>query len=746
MHTRGTNWSSHTTYWLTAGLLLCLGWLAFAPVQAATSDDPPDRVARVGYLKGEVSLKPAGTDDWAPAVLNRPLTTDDQLSLDPDARAELQTGSSVIQLDGGAAFSFSELSDTVLQGRVTDGAIHLTVRRLQEGEVVEIDTPQAAITVTKPGNYRIEVLDNGTHTLVKTYSGECQVAGNNEPARLQTHEQVVLDDSGQPVRDQQEFTSPDEFDRWAQTRSEQLNRSASSQHVAPDVIGYEDLDSHGDWTTAPDYGSIWYPRVAVGWSPYRDGHWAWVSPWGWTWVDNAPWGFAPFHYGRWAYLDSRWGWVPGPVHVHAVYAPALVAWVGGPSFGVSVSFGTNVGWFPLGPREVYVPGYHCGPRYIHNVNYSNTVIVNNTIINRAYVNRSTHIEYQHQSRHNAVTVVSRDTFVSARPVNNHMVHDRDMRGWQARGASPAITPVRSSTLGPRWNGNQAHMPDMDRRVNREVKTHHAPPPQRASFDQEQRAIRDNNNRPIPRGDLWANAHDGSRNNTGRNPGGQDNTSGMHQNGDSRFRDDHPRRAFDRTQEDYRPTTQSPMPSATPRENHQPRPDNQSRPQDRHDQQQSPRERTVFHSNDHLPNQESSRQNDRQYDRQYDRQTNHQIDRQANPQYGQFGQNGRVTGTQPEMRPERNHSEPTAPRTEWPQSNSPRYESRDNERSRTIEHSRPAESPQPQRYEQRHESRPQPQPQQQQQQQPEQRQQTQNQAASERREQPHQWRDHNGRER
>jgi hypothetical protein len=711
-----------------------------ASSQTASSDDPPDRVARVSYLNGDVSLKPAGTDEWAPPDLNRPLTTDDQLSLERNARAELQAGSSVIQLGGGVAFSFSELSDTVLQARVTDGAIHLSVRRLQKEEVVEIDTPQSAITITKPGEYRIEVLDDGTHTLVKTYSGECQVSGNNESTRLQPHEQIVLDDSGQAVADRKEFTPPDDFDRWAQTRNDQLNRSASSQYVAPDVIGHEELDHYGDWVTAPDYGYVWYPHIAVGWAPYSYGHWAWVSPWGWTWVDSAPWGFAPFHYGRWAYIDSRWGWVPGPIHVHPVYAPALVAWVGGPSFGVSLSFGANVGWFPLAPHEVYVPGYHCSSYHIHSVNYANTVIVNNTIINRAYVNRSTPIEYQHRSMRNAVTVVSHDTFVSARPVNSHIIHDVDMRDWHARGASPAIAPDRASTLGPRWNANQSHMPDRDRRVDREVKTQHAPPPQRTSFEQEQHAIRDNNNRPVPRGDLRANAHTETQNNASRNndhqnhdrdrggqyrdgqthgdrnTGWQDNAGGAHQQGNPQFRDDHPHREFDHSQQDMRPSTQSPSPTPRPDQPHpdQPRPDN--RPQDNqhrpdhqqredqpHGEQHNAPEHTVFHSNDRLPN-------------------------------------DRLAGAQQEARVQRGRPDYSASHGDWPRGNSPSSESRDTQRSRGYEHSRPVENDQHRPSEQH------PQPQPQYGQQPVQRQQAQNQAPSERHEQPHKGRDDNGKER
>ena len=81
------------------------------------------------------------------------------------------------------------------------------------------------------------------------------------------------------------------------------------------------------------------------------GHWAWIDPWGWSWVDDEPWGFAPFHYGRWAQFGGRWGWVPCPMRETPVYAPALVAWIGGGTgFSLSASFGGGpaVGWFPLG--------------------------------------------------------------------------------------------------------------------------------------------------------------------------------------------------------------------------------------------------------------------------------------------------------------------------------------------------------------------------------------------------------------
>ena len=141
----------------------------------------------------------------------------------------------------------------------------------------------------------------------------------------------------------------DSFDSWCDERDLREDHSVARRYVSDDVIGYEDLDDYGGWRPVPEYGTVWFPHVSVvGWAPYRFGHWAWVSPWGWTWVDDAPWGFAPFHYGRWVFVGGGWGWVPCPppvvavAYVRPVYAPALVAWVGGPHFAAGIALWRRV--------------------------------------------------------------------------------------------------------------------------------------------------------------------------------------------------------------------------------------------------------------------------------------------------------------------------------------------------------------------------------------------------------------------
>ena len=176
-----------------------------------------------------------------------------------------------------------------------------------------------------------------------------------------------------------EAPPPDGFDDWCKVRDEHEDHSVSAQYVAPGVIGSEDLDEYGTWREEAPYGEVWVPSgVAAGWAPYTYGHWVWISPWGWTWVDDEPWGFAPFHYGRWVYDDGFWGWAPGPYYARPFYAPALVAWFGGPRFGVGFGFGFGggIGWCPLGWGEPFFPWYRGSWGYFSRVNIYNTRITN----------------------------------------------------------------------------------------------------------------------------------------------------------------------------------------------------------------------------------------------------------------------------------------------------------------------------------------------------------------------------------
>ena len=502
---------------LASLLGIALAVAVLAPQRAAADDDdPPGRVARLSYAHGTVSFNPAGTDDWVSAVINRPVTTGDKLWTDNGALAELHLGSAAIRLSSNTGFSFLNLDDRTTQIRVTEGTLNVRVLRLENDETFEIDAPNLALSVLRPGNYKINVNEGGDATVVSVRDGEGEVTGGGSAYTVHPGETGTFAGTEQLDADiERSGGDDDDFDRWCGDRDHREDHSTSSRYVSSDVIGYEDLDDNGGWRPVPEYGTVWFPHTTiVGWAPYRYGHWVWVSPWGWTWVDDAPWGFAPFHYGRWVVVSGVWGWVPCPprpvavvgvAYVRPVYAPALVAWVGGPHFSVGIGIGggggVGVAWFPLGPRDVYCPSYHVSERYVQNVNITNTRIINQTnitnVYNNVYVNKTvnvTNIKYQNQTAPNAVTATSHQAFTSAQPVGRNMVKvdAREVASAPVTPLTPSVAPQQHSVLGA---GASTSVRPPAASFNRQVVAKTAPPPAPVSFAKQQQAIQANGGRP-----------------------------------------------------------------------------------------------------------------------------------------------------------------------------------------------------------------------------------------------------------
>jgi hypothetical protein len=475
--------------------------------QQDQQDDPPSRVARIGYMEGSVSFQPAGEPDWVQAVANRPMTTGDKLWADKDSRAELQLGSAVIRLNANTGFSFLNLDDNTVQIQLTSGAINLRVRRLDRDDVYEIDTPNLAFTVSQPGSYRVEASEDGAYSVVSIREGGGESTGNGQTYTLHAGQRGTFSGTDSLNAEVIDIGGRDQFDDWAYNRDHRYDQSRSAQYLSHDVVGYEDLDDYGDWRDDHNYGHVWFPnRVAVGWAPYHEGHWDWIPPWGYTWVDDSPWGYAPFHYGRWVTVGGRWGWVAGPVAVRAVYAPALVVFIGGG--GVGVGFGGNVGWFPLGPREVYVPSYHVSREYVNRVNISNTTVNNvqiTNVYNTTIINKTTNITnvtYANRNVRGAVTAVPQHAFASAQPVGRAAVA---MNERQIAGASVnvrvAVAPTRESVLGAKFaTANRVTAPP-PAVMNRQVIAKRTPPPPPVPFAKQQQALEAHPGQPLARSEV-----------------------------------------------------------------------------------------------------------------------------------------------------------------------------------------------------------------------------------------------------
>src|SRR5450755_2730671 len=414
--------------------------------------NPPARVARMANIGGTVSFSPAGEDDWVLATANRPLITGDRVWADADARAELQIGPLAVRLGSQTSITILNLDDRVAQFQLAQGALNVRLRRMDPGQTVEVDTPLLALSLRRPGVYRIDVDAASAATSIAVVNGEGEAYGEGAAYTISEGQWYRFADSA--FRDYQYDALPraDAFDAWTQERDRREDNPVAARYVSPDVIGYSDLDEYGTWSVVEGYGNVWVPTsVASDWAPYHQGHWAWIEPWGWTWVDDAPWGFAPFHYGRWAYARERWCWVPGPVRGRAVYAPALVAFVGGNNFRVSVGSGgpsRGIAWFPLAPGEVYRPSYRVSRNYFTNVNVSNTNVTNVYVTNVYNKPDPPNAVYRNRGQRGGVTAVPADVFVQSRPVAKASVPlSREVAAAGPVTSIAAIAPVRASIIG-----------------------------------------------------------------------------------------------------------------------------------------------------------------------------------------------------------------------------------------------------------------------------------------------------------
>ena len=437
-------------------IALLLATLFATAAASARYADPPGRVARLSHTQGELSFSPSGEEDWYSVHRNRPLVRGDRLWADRNSRAELQIGSAAVRIDEYTSLEILELNDNLVQLEVSEGSINLHVRRLYSGQEFEIATPNLAFVINKTGDYRIDVDPRNEHTTVTVWHGKGIAYGDRRHFSLYAGQAVRFYDAD--LIDYETFGLPrmDDFDRYCSHRDLRLSRSLSLRYLDDDVIGYSDLDDYGDWRSNSRYGNVWFPNhIDANWAPYRDGQWIWQEPWGWTWVDDAPWGFAPSHYGRWVNISNQWGWIPGPRQYRPVYAPALVVFIGNHGWNLSISLGgdVSIGWFPLGPRDVYLPPYQTSHDYFSQVNVSNTVI-NNITINNVYNNYSSgtinvnQTNYANRRVADAVTAVPAKVFVNSQPVRAAQVRmDRDTlnRGDLARLAP--IAPRQRSVVG-----------------------------------------------------------------------------------------------------------------------------------------------------------------------------------------------------------------------------------------------------------------------------------------------------------
>ncbi|MBV9700591.1 MAG: FecR domain-containing protein [Candidatus Eremiobacteraeota bacterium] len=365
-----------------------LGSALPAPAEQAPDKNGPG-VARVSVIEGSAVVQRGDSHTQTNAVRNAPLLPGDYISTGKTSRAEVQfDGMTAVRLGGNVQARITNNDPNNRAMQLADGTAEIGIVR--DGRAFQIDTPSATVRASRAGDYRISIAGDGS-SWITTRRGSVEVVTPQGTYTLARGRTLVA--RGAATHPTITYTSEVTFDSFddfnAQRDSTMLAALNASPNLNPQIAGYDNLDSYGQWQNVAGYGQVWVPQQSSNWAPYRNGSWVWEGGYGWTWVGNEPWGWAPYHYGNWFYANGYgWAWYPPQSYAYPAWQPALVGFfgfsAGGPGWGVSVGFGGGdpcyggyggyggygygygygcpygypyIGWIPIAPFQPFYPYY-----------------------------------------------------------------------------------------------------------------------------------------------------------------------------------------------------------------------------------------------------------------------------------------------------------------------------------------------------------------------------------------------------
>ena len=371
----------HSTKGVRWAVLLMIMLLSGTSALAVDVDDyipeVTDRVARISFVRGDVQIRRAGSQDWEVAVLNLPIVEGDEIATDGNGRFEIQFNSYThLRVAENSQIKFVSLKDSGIAVSVPLGTVVLRTSEFDGSRsFFEFDAPKTTISIQKAGMYRIDagVPDSLEVIISATDGGEARVYSADAGFTVKNGRRAKVFTGGNQSGEWETAEAArfaDEFDTWALERDAIIAKRIQDAHYDRyydrDIYGAEDLNDYGEWVHTRKYGYVWRPyRNSISqysdWSPYRYGHWRWVPPYGWTWVNDEPWGWATYHHGRWVWDSGSWYWTPYGYYRHrrSWWRPALVV--------LSV-VGGNICWYPLPYHYTYYNynSYYSGGQHGNN--------------------------------------------------------------------------------------------------------------------------------------------------------------------------------------------------------------------------------------------------------------------------------------------------------------------------------------------------------------------------------------------
>jgi len=173
--------------WILLAGLAAVFWAPPASGQYRSEyGDIRQTAARLSSVTGDASFaRGDDPENWQPADRNVPMTLGDRVYTGGRSRLELQVhGGSFIRIGGRTDLAALNLTDDTKQFSLKSGIASFQVRRLGYDEIYEVDTPNAAVTFERPGEYRVDVdFDGNTRVIVRRGQAMAAAGGGQIPLR-----------------------------------------------------------------------------------------------------------------------------------------------------------------------------------------------------------------------------------------------------------------------------------------------------------------------------------------------------------------------------------------------------------------------------------------------------------------------------------------------------------------------------------------------------------------------------------
>jgi hypothetical protein len=377
--------------------------------------------ARVSYVDGDILFRSPDADEWLPASVNTPLDEGDAVWCPDGSRVEIQLpDGTIVRLDGGSQLDLLANEDGFMHLHLASGHLYLKTAQTTGDNALQIDADDTTVLPSARTRLRIDMLPNSLEDVAIT-KGSAYVEGNGNRTRVRAGEQILLEEGHSETLP---LNPADSWETWNVDRDREQSRYAKANSNLPDELrgNAAELAANGTWATVPEYGAVWRPTVMVSddWAPYRDGRWIWRGD-DYVWLSFESWGWAPYHFGRWAVVSGfGWCWVP-PVRGDVYWGPGYVGWY---------RTGSNVGWTPLEPGEVFYGRRDYGR---HSVNITSVNINTSTVV------------YRNRTKPGGLTVLPQNDFLRGKNAIQQPSRNPSVSVSVSVG-SPRIKPLRETRM------------------------------------------------------------------------------------------------------------------------------------------------------------------------------------------------------------------------------------------------------------------------------------------------------------